>query len=423
MKYIKKDMTSYGLHIIKTDKFKTVTFRVVFRSPIVKEEVTMRNILCNMFLQSNKKYNSKRALTIKAQDLYAADIHASNNRVGNYIFTNFYLSILNDKYTEKGNMKDSIEFLSDIIFDVDVCDNKFRSDMLDIVKNNCKNSLESIKENASNYSLIRMYEAFNKECPASIRTMGYLDDLDKINEENLYEYYERMINNDLVDILVIGDVDEEEITKYIRESFKFRTLKKDKGTFVADEIKPRSRRLFATETIDNNQSKVSICCTANGLDEYERNYVYSLYNIILGGSADSKLFREVREENSLCYTVHSSPCKLDNLLVIRAGIDKENFKKTVDLIEKNIIDMKKGKFTDKEIDVAKEYFSTALEELEESENRILDNYLMMDLLGIDSIEERKKMISKVTKNEIIKVAKKIEMDTIFCLEGIKDERD
>ena len=83
MKYIKKDMTSYGLHIIKTDKFKTVTFRVVFRSPIVKEEVTMRNILCNMFLQSNKKYNSKRALTIKAQDLYAADINASNNRIGN----------------------------------------------------------------------------------------------------------------------------------------------------------------------------------------------------------------------------------------------------------------------------------------------------------------------------------------------------
>lgn len=211
MEYIKKDMASYGLHIIKTDKFKTVNFRVVFRSPIVKEEVTMRNILCNMFLQSNKKYNSKRELTIKSQDLYAADIHASNSRLGNYIFTNFCLSILNDKYTEKGNMKDSIKFLSDIIFDVDVCDNKFRSDMLDIVKSNCKSSLESLKENAAKYSLLRMYEAFNNDCPASIRMCGYLEDLDSINEENLYKYYQNMINNDLVDILVIGDVDENEI--------------------------------------------------------------------------------------------------------------------------------------------------------------------------------------------------------------------
>lgn len=421
MEYIKKDMSSYKLHIIKTDKFKTVTFRVAFRSPIVKEEITMRNVLCNMFLQSSKKYDSKRALTIKAQDLYAADIHASNNRLGNYVFTNFYLSILNDKYTEKGNMKDSIEFLSDIIFDVDVFDGKFRNDMLDIVKNNCKSSLESIKEDSTNYSLIRMYETFNKDCPAAIRTMGYLEDLDKINEGNLYQYYEKMINNDLVDILVIGDVSEDEIIKYIGDCFKLRTLKKDKGPFLVDEIKTRNKCLYENERIDNNQSKLSICCTVNGLDDYERNYVYSLYNVILGGSADSKLFREVREENSLCYTVHSTPNKLDNLLVIRAGIDKINFDKTVELIEKNINDMKKGKFTDKEIDVAKEYFSTALDELEESENRIIDNYLMMDLLGIDSIEERKKLINQVTKDEIIKVAKKVEIDTVFCLEGIKDE--
>ena len=59
MEYIKKDLASYNLHIIKTDKFKTVNVRVVFHSPIVKEEITIRNILCDMFMQSSKNYDSK----------------------------------------------------------------------------------------------------------------------------------------------------------------------------------------------------------------------------------------------------------------------------------------------------------------------------------------------------------------------------
>ena len=251
---------------------------------------------------------------------------------------------------------------------------------------------------------------------------GYLEDLDSINEENLYKYYQNMINNDLVDILVIGDVDENEITKYVKEFFKFRTLKKGKGPILVDEIKTKSRRLFATEEISNSQSKLGICCTANGLSDYERNYVFSIYNAILGGGIDSKLFREVREENSLCYTIYSSPCKLDNLLVIRAGIDKENYKKTLELIEKDLLDMRKGKFSDKDIDVAKECLNTAIDEVFESEFRIIDYYYMMDLLGLDSLEERKKKFNEVTKNEIIKVAKKVEMDTVYCLEGNKDER-
>ena len=104
MQYIKKDLGSFKLHLIKTDKFKTVTLRVVFHSPIKKEEITIRNILTDILLQSSKEYNSRRDLTIKAEDLYAADITTNNQRVGNYIVSSFILQVLNDKYTEKNKL-------------------------------------------------------------------------------------------------------------------------------------------------------------------------------------------------------------------------------------------------------------------------------------------------------------------------------
>ena len=71
-------------------------------------------------------------------------------------------------------------------------------------------------------------------------------------------------------------------------------------------------------------------------------------------------------------------------------------------------------------EVAKEYFSTALDSILESQSSIIDSYYMMEILGIDDIETRRKKMSQVTKQEIIKVAKKIKMDTIYCLEGIME---
>ena len=275
MEYIKKDLGSYKLHLIKTDKFKSITVKVSFHRVIKKNEITIRNILSDMFMQSSKKYNSKRELTIKAQDLYAAGLRTTNSRLGNYINTDFYLTVLNDKYTEDGNFASSLEFLSEIIF-------------------------------------------------------------------------------------VIGDVDIKEATDLIKMYFKFDILKKLKMPFMVDEKKPRRSKLVFNEKIDNTQSKLAIGCRINGLSEYERNYPLTLFNVIFGGCSDSKLFKEVREENSLCYTIYSITNKLDNVLLIRAGIDKENYKKTVSLIEKNLKDMCNGKFDETDILMAKEYYADAI---------------------------------------------------------------
>lgn len=423
MEYIKKDLGSYKLHLIKTDKFKSITVKVSFHRVIKKNEITIRNILSDMFMQSSKKYNSKRELTIKAQDLYAAGLRTTNSRLGNYINTDFYLTVLNDKYTEDGNFASSLEFLGEIIFNPDVEDGKFNEEKLDIVKSTCRSALNSITEDASNYSLIRMAEAFGEGEPISYRMMGYLEDLDNITGTSLYEFYLDMIKNDFVDIFVIGDIDIKEATDLIKKYFKFDILKKLKMPFMVDEKKPRRSKLVFNEEIDNTQSKLAIGCRINGLSEYERNYPLTLFNVIFGGCSDSKLFKEVREENSLCYTIYSITNKLDNVLLIRAGIDKENYKKTVSLIEKNLKDMCNGKFDETDILMAKEYYNTALEEIEDSQSKIINNYLMMELINTDDIDVKREKMSKVTKSEIVKVAKKVTIDTIFCLEGVRNEED
>ena len=418
MEYIKKDLGSYNLHVIRTDKFKTVMVRVVFQRPVVKDEITMRNVLSQMLLQSTYKYKTKRDMNIKAEDLYAADIYSTNNRLGKYATSNFYLSMLNDKYTEKGNLEKGIEYLSEIIFNPDVHSNKFSKDKLDVVMSSCRSSLNSLKEEASKYSVMRMYEELDGKSPASYRMCGYLEDLDNINEENLYTYYESMIKSDLVDIFVIGDVSYDEMIEVFKKYFKFRVLKKRKTSYLLDDVSAKKKKIVKEE-IDNSQSNLSIGCRVHGLSDYERNYPLTLFNVIFGGGCDSKLFKEVREENSLCYTIVSVPNKLDNLLLIRAGIDRYNFNKTMEIIEKDLKDMQKGKFKDSDISVAKELFNTAIDETLESQSRIIDNYLMMEFIGTDDLDKKRELMNKVTKKEIVNVAKKVKIDTVFLLEGGK----
>ena len=110
-------------------------------------------------------------------------------------------------------------------------------------------------------------------------------------------------------------------------------------------------------------------------------------------------------------------------MAITAGIDKSNYHKTVNLITKYLNDMKKGKFTAKDIATAKEFYQASLAEIDESAGRLLGEAMAEDILGMDSIEGRMERMNSVKKSDIVKVCKKIQIDTIFLLEGVKHEED
>ena len=425
MEYIKKDLGSYNLHFIKTKKFKTVTVRVVFHTPIIKEEITMRNLVTDILIQSSKKYPTRRDLTMKAEDLYAAEISTNTQRLGNYIFTSFILEVLNDKYTEPGNLEEALSFLKEIIYSPRVNEEKkgFARDSFELVTHNAKVALDSMKEDPNGYCAIRMLEAYQQDSPTSYRMIGYEEDLEIVTEENLYQYYQNMIDKDYVDIFVVGNFETKDMLSLIKNTFKFVKVKKRKEPYQLKCPKLRKRRKLAKETISNNQSKLAIACPSNGLTEEERDYAVVLGNIIFGGGADSKLFQEVREKNSLCYTIHSTFRKLDDLLIIQAGIDSTNYKKTVDLITKNLLNMKKGKFTEEDMDKAKEFYITSAEEMEETPSRIITEYLYESIIGLEPLKERVEKIKKVSKSQIVKAMKKINIDTIFLLEGVSHENN
>lgn len=417
MQYKKIDLKTYNLHMIKTDRFKTINVQIIFSDKIRKEDITKRNFLSDMLTYSCQKYKTKKDISIASQDLYAASVYATSYRLGNYYNTDINLYFLNEKYTEKGMTEKSIDFLSTILFEPNVINNKFDSNSFNIIKNNMLLQIESLKEDTRKYSMIKMLENMDKKAPYSYHGFGYVEDLEKINEENLYEYYKEFINKSNIEIFIIGDIDFNEMEKLVREKFKFNVYKtkKENPTIIHDKYRKHIKTVVEEDKI--NQSKLTIGCKLEGLSDFEKNYVLTIYNIILGGGSESLLFQKVREENSMCYYISSSSNKVDNLMIISSGIAKNNFKKVVSLIKKEMKNIEKGNFSDDLIERAKIRYKSILTEMYDYPNQIISAYYASVILGTDFPEVRKEKIMDVTREDIMKISKKVKMDTVFLLGG------
>jgi predicted Zn-dependent peptidase len=414
------DMSSYNLHVIKTDKFKTIKILIGFRRLIKKEELTIRNFLKLILLQSTKKYPTKRLLSIEAEKLYGLELSMVSNRIGKYDLMGIELTMLNEKYTEKGILEKSLNLLFELIFNPNVDNGAFDTKSFNIVKNIYSSQINSVKDDPQYYSIIRMLEEMDKNEPYAYR-LGYIDDLEKIDEKNLFEYYESVIKSDAVDIYVLGDVDAEEIKNAFKDHFKVNTIKKNKESVFIEHTKIRSRIKKITEKEDVKQAKLVIGCKLSSLTDFERKYVMSLYNSILGGPSYSRLFQNVREKHSLAYNVWSVYRGSDNMLIIYAGIDYQKFDQAFKLVKKEMNSILKSDVTDDELDNAKKDLISVIKHIEDTPGQVINAYQLMNLVGLDDLETRKKNYLKVTKDDIKRVAKKIKMDTVFLLYG--DEID
>ena len=422
MEYIKYELGAYNLNVIKTNNFKTVRVEVKFRNVVKKEEITLRNLLKMVLIESTKKFDTERKFVIESEELYDLKLSSTSSRVGNFTTLSFNLTFLNEEYTEKGLHNKSLDFLMEVLFNPNVSNNKFDS----LSFNNCVNKLEKSimgrKDNKTKYSIFALLQHMG-DYAYSYDQYGYLSDLKNIDEAKLYEYYKKVLMNDLVDVYVIGNVDSNEIREYFINNFKINSFKKEKMNVLIDEVLPRKRVKVFKEDDAVNQTKIAIGLRFNDVSEYERKYVLYVYNEILGGSGNSLLFDTVREKNSLAYYINSIAQGYDNLLIIYTGIDKDRVDLGLKLIKKTIKDIEKGKFTSDMFNNAINMITSSLKLSLETQSSVINNYYAMNILNSDDINTRISKFEKVTKEDVINFSKKIKMDTIFLLEGDHNEED
>ncbi len=417
MEYKVYDCGSYRVHTIKTDKFKNCSMEIMFRNKLVKTEITENNMLVDMLMHSSKKYPKRRDVAIELENLYSSFIRGCVTRLGNSVMLSFVTDFLNPKYCEEGYLEDILSMPFEMILNPNIENEEFDRRSFNIIKNRIKSDIESLKENATRYAFRRSLTHMDNMSPSSYYMVGYMDDLDNITPSSLVKTYNRVLNNYVCDIYVIGNLDMEQVVSIIRDKFSINTVKNsDIQLYVDNNVRKKAQEICEVGSYE--QDSFVMIYNLDNLSQREKNFVIHLYNIILGsGGLTSKLYKYLREENSLCYVVSSMYQKYDGLLMIYSGIDKKDKKKCIKLVNKALNEMAIGDFTEEELDNAKKSVISSIKMSEDTNGGIINNYLFNDLDGLPLYDERVKEFKTITKQEIMEVAKKIKLNTIYLLSG------
>lgn len=420
MNYQVYNLEGYRLHCIRSSKFKKTNVIINFKRKVKKQELTTRTLLSKILMESTKKYNNRRLMAIETENLYDLYLGSSSYLSGNYSIVSLEAIFLNDDYTEEGLFSKAIDFLLEVLMNPNVKKNSFTKEAFSLVKDSLREDIETFKDDPNRYSYYRLLQEIDKKSVSSYSAIGDIKQLNKVTPNKLYRYYQDMIKNDQIDIFVISPLDKETIKQVFAGKLDLNGRKHLIDSHYVSYENYRKRAKVVREKQDYEQSKLLIGCKFDQLTPFEIKYVSLVYSYILGGGPSSMLFQTVREKNSLCYSISSSFKMLNQYLVISSGINPDSFKKCLKLIKKELKEIMKGNFPDNKIEEAKVTFASSLKEIKDSPRAILNTYISHEYMDADFLEEREEKIQEVTKEDVIKFAKKVHIDTIYVLEGGED---
>ena len=421
MEYKEYSNKTYNLYTIKTDKFKTNHMEIVFRNNIVKSDITKRNMITEMLVENSKSFPTRRDMIIELENLYNSYFYGVNNRIGSSILTSFCFDFINPDLVGESIDK-FIEFPFEVIFKPNVKNNEFDIITFNYIKNRIASDIDSIIEEPKRYSIQELLNIMCSETESSINLSGYKDDLKIITNSNLFDYYLNMIEHDYIDIYIIGDMDMDYVARIISNIFNVNILKNHKINFDVDnKLVKKPRKVI--KNFNSGQENICVGLNLDNINEYEKNYIGYIYNLILGGgSLETKLYNRLRNENSLCYSASSIYQKFDKIIIIHTAISKENEEKAIKLIKESINDMIYN-LTSEEIEDAKKLITTTLNMSLDNPGKIIDNYIYKNLYGLEDLEVRIENYNKISREDIINFAKKVKINTILCLRDGEDEEN
>ena len=421
MQYKEKEIKKgIKLHEIQTDKFKTNLIAVFLTMPITRENVTKNALISAVLRRGSKNMPTLAQISKDMEEMYGASFNCGIDKTGDNHVLKFYIETINDNYIpqkDENMLKTAIEKLLEIIFNPLIENNSFKQEYIDQEKENIKRIINGKADNKARYAFDRCLEEMYKDKSYGLYKYGYIEDLEKITAENLYKYYKKMISECKIDIFVSGNVDE--VTKIVEENENIQKLPDREPQYILNKIEEKENveEKEIIEEMDVTQGKIVIGADLH-LEDESQMYDAVVYNAILGGSANSKMFQEVREKASLAYTAGSNYIRYKSNIFIKCGIEIKNYQKAMEIIKKQLEDMKNGIFTDEDIANAKKGIISVIKSIDDEQDTQITYLFGHELTNITTTEEEyMEKINNVSKENIIKVAKSIAINTVYFLKN------
>ncbi|GAB6557605.1 EF-P 5-aminopentanol modification-associated protein YfmF [Bacillus mobilis] len=424
MKLMEQQLHELGglrVHIIPTDKYKTNTFVFRLKAPLNEETVTERALLPYVLQSATEKLPSVIRLRQYLEELYGSSLAVDVSKKGEDHIISIYVDIANEVYLHDAPplFEKALSMLSDIVLHPATEGNGFLPSIVESEKRALLQRIEATYDDKMRYANERLVEEMCKVEPYRLSANGKKESVSSITNESLYQYYQKVLAEDEMDLYIIGDISENAVdlvSKYFSISAR---PARERNVLLH---KRNNEEKEVVEKQELKQSKLHIGYRTFITYKDEDYFALQLFNGLFGGFSHSKLFVNVREKNSLAYYAASRFESHKGLLFVMSGIEAKNYEKAVEIIKEQMLAMQNGDFSEEEMHQTKSVIQNQILEAIDTPR----GFVEMLYHGIISertrpVEEWLTGIESVTKEEIVKVAKNIELDTIYFLQGTEGE--
>ncbi|MEA4832534.1 MAG: pitrilysin family protein [Oscillospiraceae bacterium] len=407
-----------AVNLIKTDKYKTNFLTFYFLTTLTEKSASYTQLISRIITRACAKYPTSVELNRTLDDCYGAEANASAVKHGEYEVLGFSLSTLADKYAmDSDKVTDTaVDICAEMLFKPYLVEGGFDKSIVESEKVNVKDAISAEINNKSEYARKRMIRIMCEGEAYAINPLGYPDIVDEADGVSLYEFYRELIKTSRVEIFFAGICDEDRLVKKLSSAFSNigRAPACLPETHVISTVGEIKR---VTEQMPVTQSHL-VMGFRTGITTSDRDFrAFSLYNSVLGGSLTSKLFMNVREKLSLCYTVNSMPDAAKGIMRVYAGIDDKKFDAAYDEIMRQMKLISDADITDSELRESKNALINSLNSLPDNPGALASWFLPRILNGLfdETPLTVAEEIEALTKEEVVAVSSRVKLDTVYLM--------
>jgi len=421
-KLFEKDGITF--YSIPSDKFKTMRIDIFLVYPLAKETVSENALFPFVLRRGCNRYPTQQDLACRLEQLYGASFEAGVYKKGELQILHFYSGFVSDQYTsEKMNLFDEAgSLLLEVLTDPVTEDGLFRQDYFEQEKGNLIQRIQSRVNDKMQYAIQRCFEEMCAGEPYALHEDGDEAGAAAITRDGLMGRYRAMLAESPIYVFISGNVREDAIKRF---TDKFNLLERNYHELLnpPQVQKQVSQVKRVEEPMDVSQGQLCLGFRTQIEANSPDYFPLAIYNGVLGGGVQSKLFQNVREKESLAYTTFTMLEKFKGLLIAASGIETANREKAENVIHQQLKAICDGNITDLEMEATKNSFQTGIKSMQDSQGAMVDFFLSQILSGQnDTAEAFLEKLMKVEKQDVVRISKNIALDTVYFLTASPDNQ-
>lgn len=409
-----------NFHAVIDNRFKRNRITVNFITPLDLNDVSANALVINILKNGHADCPEYTELAKTLQGLYGAALFSGIEKRGDMQVCHVTVSGIDNKYALDGEdiITDITTLLKQVLFNPLIENGGFREKYIEIEKAQLIDMIESEINEKRVFAINSAVKAMAKDSPFGIPKYGFVEQVNALTSEQILTAYKKLVNNSKIDIAFTGCGDYNKALKVFEGVFADASVKRvELGQNSPLPHKPEQQEIV--EKMNVAQAKLVMGFTT-GIDNNGDLVVpLKIMVAIFGATPFSKLFNNVREKLQLCYYCAARYDKVKGIMLVDSGVEFPNIEKARAEILVQLDLMKKGEFTDDEMNNAVLSVKNSLHSVYDSASSVESWYMsqMFDNQMLTPSKELEK-VAKVTRQDIIDAANTVRLDTVYTLTGI-----